>query len=370
VRHVPDGTLRRLTDEPLAVADRDAHHMSNCARCRARNAGISDNATFAAGVFPSHVSFSDADLAWARHQGRLSRADGNRTSVQPRRPHYWRLMGTSAGTGVTVAAAGAVLAGVAAAATLGTTVFAPTRVAPLAVSSADVRALAGMLGARSPAELMGFDRPSGSETLPFGTMHWTSNGDGRRVASLSAAESSTGLSVSLPSTLPHGIGSPNGFFVIPTLTATIDVGPDAGNGLAGSSLAATVGPGIGVTYSGDVAGTSFYPLGILTIARPVVTSSGATTSELEKFLLSQPGIPPDLTRELQLLGNLQTTLPVPTPRGTNSATIEIGGSPAVLLADKANDASAAIWEATNGEVHIVAGLLDEQDVRSVAEQVG
>ncbi|HTT92514.1 MAG TPA: hypothetical protein VMF65_23375 [Acidimicrobiales bacterium] len=368
--HVPDGTLRRLTDEPLAVADGEAQHVSSCARCRARNAEISSNASFAAGVFARPVSLSDGDLAWARHQGRLSRASENRTDVQARRPRYWRLMGTSAGTGATVALAGAVLAGVAAAATLSTTVFAPTKVAPVAVNSADIRAIAGVLGIDSPSELLGFARPSGSETLPFGTLHWTSSGDGRQVASLSEAEASTGLSVSLPSTLPDGISSPSRFLVVPTLTATIVLGPNAGHGLSGSSLVATLGPGIGVTYAGATAGTGIDPLAILTMARPVATSTGATTSQLEKFLLSQPGMPPGLAQELQVLGNLQTTLPVPAPRGANSATIQVGGSPAVLLTDKGNDAAAAIWEAANGEVHIVAGLLNGQDLRSVAEQVG
>ena len=115
---------------------------------------------------------------------------------------------------------------------------------------------------------------------------------------LGAAEASTGLSVVLPSTLPNGISAPNGYFVIPTLTATIVLGPSAGHGLSGSSLVATLGPGIGVTYAGTSGLGNIYPLGILTVARPLATSTGATTSELERFLLSQPGIPPDLAQEL------------------------------------------------------------------------
>jgi hypothetical protein len=132
---------------------------------------------------------------------------------------------------------------------------------------------------------------------------------------------------------------------------------------------ATLGPGVGVTYAGIGGIADIYPLGILTVARPVAASSGATTSELEKFLLSQPEIPADLAQELQLLGNLKTTLPVPTPRGATSTSIEISGSPAVLLSDKQDDASAAIWEGSAGQVHIVAGLLDKEDLRGVAEQI-
>ncbi len=369
MRHVPDGTLRRLADEPLAVADREARHMATCARCRARSDQICSNAALAEKVFSSHVAFSGTNLAWARHQGRFSVVTVEGATVHARRPRHWRLMGSSLGTGATLAATGVVLAGVAAAATLTTTVFAPTKVAPVAVSGADITALAGLLDVHSPSALIGFSAPSGSQTLPFGTLRWTSNGNSRRVASLGAAEKATGLKLSLPSTTPNGIGAPNGFFVVPKLTATIVLAASAGNGLSGSSLVATLGPGAGVTYAGTTGGLGIYPLGILTIARPVATSTGATTNQLEKFLLSQPGIPPDLARELGLLGNLKTTLPVPTPEGAKSSSINIGGSPAVLLTDKPNDASAAIWEAPSGEVHIVAGLLDGQDLRSVAEQV-
>jgi hypothetical protein len=369
VRHVPDGTLRRLADEPLAVADREARHMAACGRCRARNDRISSNAGFAGRIFSSHVTFSGTNLAWARHQGRVSGVSVDRPTVRAPRPRRWRVMGSSLGTGATLAATGAVLAGVAAAATLTTTVFAPTRVAPVAVSRADITALAGLLDLHSPSELVGLATPSGSETLPFGRLRWTSNGNSRRVASLGAAEGATGLTLSLPSTPPNGIRAPNGFFVVPKLTATIVLGAGAGNSLSGSSLVATLGPGVGVTYGGTTGGLGINPLGILTIARPLATSTGATTNQLEKFLLSQPGIPPDLAHELGLLGNLKTTLPVPTPQGAKSSSIKIAGSPAVLLADKSDDASAAIWEAPNGEVHIVAGLLDSQDLRSVAEQI-
>ncbi len=196
--HVPDGTLRRFRDEPFAVADREDHHIASCARCRARRDLIASDASAAEQLFSFRVTFSGTDLAWARHQGRLlSQGGGESNAVRAPKPRYWRLMGTSVGTGVAVAGAGAVLAGVAAAATL-TTIFAPTTVAPVPVSGADMRALAGLIGIQSPSELLGFSRPSGSQALPFGELRWTST-DGRRVTSLSEAEASTGLRVSLPS---------------------------------------------------------------------------------------------------------------------------------------------------------------------------
>ena len=181
MRHVPDGALRRITDEPLAVADRDVRHMTGCARCQARRGRVAGDATFAEDIFSPRPGFSAPIWHGPVIRGECPNATTDRPGVHAPRPRYWRLMGTSAGTGVGLAAAGAVLAGVAAAATLTTTVFAPARVAPLAVSKTDMRALAGLLDIQSPAELLGFSKPSGSETTPFGTVHWTSSGEGRRV---------------------------------------------------------------------------------------------------------------------------------------------------------------------------------------------
>ena len=49
--------LRRSMDEPLAVADREAHHMATCARCRARKDQISSDAAFAQRILSSRVLF-------------------------------------------------------------------------------------------------------------------------------------------------------------------------------------------------------------------------------------------------------------------------------------------------------------------------
>ncbi|MGA8295578.1 MAG: hypothetical protein WB770_00875, partial [Acidimicrobiales bacterium] len=112
------------------------------------------------------------------------------------------------------------------------------------------------------------------------------------------------------------------------------------------------------------------PLAILTAARPIATSTGATTSEIETFLLSRPGVPADLAAEIRLLGNLQSTLPIPTPPGANSESTEIDGSRAVVLVDNGNSASGAIWEDHSGVVHAVAGLLSKGDLLGVAQQIG
>ena len=84
-----------------------------------------------------------------------------------------------------------------------------------------------------------------------------------------------------------------------------------------------------MSYGGATArATGVGPLAILTVAQPIATSTGATTSQIENFLLSRPGVPADLAEEIRLLGNLQTTLPIPTPPGASSESVKIDGSPA------------------------------------------
>jgi hypothetical protein len=368
VRHVPDGTLRRLVDEPFAVADRDARHVEGCARCRARSQRFAEDAATVERFFEA-PALVETDARPARSRAARVSTPGDRMTLRAGPRRSWRLMGASLSTGVSVAAVGVVIAGVAAAATL-TTVFAPTQVAPVPVSQADVQSLTQLMGLNTTGSLGGFRSPSGSETLSFGTLSWTSSGSGAQAASLADAEATTGISVTLPSTLPDGVSGADRYAVMPKVTATIAFGASAGSSLSGSSLVVTLGPAIAVSYGGATTLDGIGPLGILTVAQPIATSTGATTSEIENFMLSQPGVPADLAEEIRLLGNLQTTLPIPTPSGVTSESTEIGGSPAVVLVDNSNAASGAIWEDHSGVVHAVAGLLDKEDLLSVAQQIG
>lgn len=312
---------------------------------------------------------ADIDAGLARSRASLIETPSGRRTwrVGPRRT--WRFMGASLSTGASLAAVGVVIVGVAAAATL-TTVFAPTQVAPVPVSQADVQEVTQLMGLNTTNFLGGFKSPSGSETLPFGTLSWTSSGGGAQVASLADAEVATGLSVTLPTTLPNGVSGVDRYAVMPKVTATIAFGASAGSGLSGSSLVVSLGPAVAVSYSGATTIDDIGPLAILTVAQPIATSTDATMSQIENFLLSQPGVPADFAEEIRLLENLHTTLPIPTPPGASSESTEIDGSPAVVLVDNSNAASGVIWEDHNGVVHAVAGLLDKEDVLSVAQQIG
>ena len=226
MRHVPDGTLRRLIDEPFAVADRDARHVEGCGRCRARSQRIAEDAATVERFFDVPVP-ADTDAGLARSRASLIERSSRRTTwrVGPRRS--WRFMGASLSTGASLAAVGVVIVGVAAAATL-TTVFAPTQVARVPVSQADVQELTQLMGLNTTTSFDGFRSPSGSETLPFGMLSWTSSGGAGQVASLADAEAATGLAVTLPTTLPNGVSGIDRYAVMPKVTATIAFGAERG----------------------------------------------------------------------------------------------------------------------------------------------
>jgi hypothetical protein len=107
---------------------------------------------------------------------------------------------------------------------------------------------------------------------------------------------------------------------------------------------------------------------IAEMQRPVATSTGATASQLEAFLLAQAHLPVGLAQEIRLLGT--SALPVPVPAGIAEQRVSVGGASAVLLADPSGAASGVIWEGADGVVHGVAGLLDQEDVLHVARQLG
>jgi hypothetical protein len=278
-------------------------------------------------------------------------------------------MGMSFGSAASIVATATVVAGVAAAASF-TTVFAPTKVAPVRVSAAEVESVANVIGIGDESTLGGFDRPSGTKTFAFGTVRWSSDGMAQTVDSIVAAETATGLSVSIPSKLPQGVGAPFAFLVVPKVSVSVTFGPQVG-AMDGKSLLITLGPAVAVEYEGGATGGyEISPLVTVTMARPVATSDGPSTTQLERLLFTEPGISPELARDMKLFGDLSTTLPVPAPPGTSSESIVIDGNPGVLLTTESGIASGAVWEDRSDVVHVVVGLLDQKDVLNVAQQIG
>ena len=379
MRHVRDGSLRRLLDEPVGVSDAETRHLRGCARCRRRSAAAAADAALAGSVLAPERRLgtvaaqlavpADIDESWSRLATRMRTEVAPRRAVPRRAPRRWRLAGSTLGGGTALAGAGVVLAGVAAAASLSTTVFAPTAVAPLPVTLGDMQPLAELLDVNAGSDLHQLRTASGSQDLAFGTLDWTSSGTPHEVDSVAAAAAASGLDVPLPATVPSGVGSLRAILVLPRVTATVLFDSRAGS-LAGSTLQATVGPAVVVSYGGSAGAASPTTLAVLTAAQPLATSSGASTTQLEDFLLAQPGVPAELATQLRLLGDLQSTLPVPALPGLVTESTTVGAARAVAMRDPSNAVSGVIWQDGSRTVHAVAGLLDEQDVLGVAGGLG
>ena len=266
--------------------------------------------------------------------------------------------------------AGLALTGVAAAATL-TTVFAPTHVQTVPVNSSDLRAIVSVLGAgTAPAQ----QAAAAGRRFAAAGVRLAPLDVGRpqpvRSARVGRASALTHLAFTAPATLPAGVGPISAIYMQPMATATVVISRNASPSVGGTSLAVTGGPAILVQYGGQAGGPGLTTLGILTMRRPVATSTGATITQLENFVLSRPGIPADLVRQIKLLGNLSTVLPVPVPPGATSEHVRVGGWPGVLITAASGAASAVIWENRDGVIHAVAGLLDRKDILDVARQLG
>lgn len=380
--HAPDGVLRRLHDEPFALPDATFDHITRCRRCSDRRDRIAAEAARVGRLLAAPQPVPDVDRAWADLQARLDMPEPEaaarhhrprliRPAVRPAVPDPGarrRVVRVSARTAAVAGGAALAMAGTAAAASW-TTIFAPTKVAPVPVTGADVQAVAGLMSFADTGGSGAFPTATGSVTLPFGLLRWTSSGPARQVGSLADARAAAGFPVTLPSRLPPGVGSPDRFVVQPQVRATITFDSAAGS-LAGTSAELTVGPGVFVAY-GSASGSADLPtLGVLSMPRPVATSSGASLAQIEKFLLSQPGIPPQLGTEIRLLGGSPSVLPVPTPAGVSSRSVKVGPWPGVAVTAGSGAASAVVWEDGAGMVHAVAGLVDEGGVLGVADQLG
>jgi hypothetical protein len=370
VRHIVDGVLRRLDDEPLAVPDRVTDHVAACERCSARRALIANDAERAARLLSAPQLVPDTDMAWARLQRELNRRPEERADRRLGRALVFRqaprFPAVSLRAGLAIGAVGIVVAGTAAAATL-TTIFAPTHVAPVSLSQSDLRAITAFTALGNNHVLGGFSTPSGSTTLRFGTIRWSSSGAAQSASSLAEAIAEAGFPVSRAAHLPAGVGAVQQFVVLPRVSATVTFNSTA-TGVAGSSVTLDAGPAVLVRYAGTN-GTGLPALGVVTMRRPTAVSTGATVSQIEAFLLTQPGISPELAEEIRLLGDLRTTLPVPVPPGASVRSVQVAGWPGVLLADASNAAAGVVWEDGRGMLHVVAGILDSQDVLNVADQL-
>ena len=366
MRHLSDGTLRRIYDEPLALTSVDQAHFDGCAKCKARFESIANSARATAGLLSVPGFTPEPAVALRSLQLRIRRDEVARPPrwyerwlgrTSPR----WRPLATPA---IAVVLAAALLSGVTATGVAQTIfrVFEPRTVAPVQVTSSDF--------------------PTTGVLLDYGDVKWLPGPPKlQQLSDATAAATQSGLPVLMPASLPKGVSGPASFGVMSHAAGSLTFDAErlrasaASKGVRvnpmpakinGSKLIVNGGPAL-VEVWGLSANTSEAQMPTLVIAQtkvPTVDSTGATAAELEAYLLSQPGVPPDIAAQIRALKDPSTTLPIPIPKGmATTEPVQVNGVQGLLI--KAVLGAGVVWQ-KNGVIYAVGGQLTPDQVLAIA----
>jgi hypothetical protein len=132
--------------------------------------------------------------------------------------------------------------------------------------------------------------------------------------------------------------------------------------LANASIRVTSGPGMVAEFK-RANGQIFT---IVELHGPIVSSTGASMAEIEKYLASLPGVPTDVSNQMQGLASPSTMFPVPVNARSNSAsTVYIGGAKALAAGDETGLGSGLLWQ-SHGIVYSISGTLKMSEATKLA----
>jgi hypothetical protein len=357
MRHLSDGRLRRLVDEPAGVSDADREHVSTCSDCLSRLAAVTEDAAAVSSALYVDVAV-DVDAGW-RVLSRSLAGERRTSTAEPVPARRWRATLTSpviAGVGVLAIVAGAGTA----AANDWLQIFQTEHIAPISVTTADL--------VRLPDLSAYGDLAVGAEPRV------------RQVADAAAAAAATGLEAPKVGALPQGVtGDPTfrvGNRVRATFTFSVEkaaqTAKDAGEqlpppppGLDGATFRLVAGPGLGMVWS-DARGVP-----ALVVARavaPSAYSSDVSFQTASDYLLSLPGLSDNLASQLRSLSDQGDTLPLPLPAGVRTGTADVAGSTATVFESTDGALAGVVW-VRDGIVTVVAGTVSDDEALSVAREL-
>jgi len=364
VAHLTDGTLRRMVDDPDARAGADAAHLDGCAECKTRLERVSDDARSIATL----LAVPDAHVDVARAFAQVSQAPGSQPALV--RLPVWR----SPVRPIRLALVAAVMV---AALSLVSFVWAglffkPSTVVAVPVTVADMQAL--------------------SQLANYGTVTWTQQPDLHVATSAADASAAAGgITPPVAHNVPSGISTTITYGAMSQAVATFTFSaakaqaaaaasgktlPALPAGIDGATLTVTVGPAVGEIY-GDMSqqssGSNNINLPQLVIAKsaaPTVTSTQVSAQTLENYILSLPGISPDLANAVRAVKDPSTTLLIPVPVQYASATqVDINGQNGVALGDNTGLGGGVVWVGKDGYVYVVAGSIKQGDAVNIARNL-
>ena len=321
----------------------------------------------------------NADDALARFQARIQ-SEGIAPVVSAARPRLnsrW-LQGLAAAAGVVIVASALTVSGVAGSILQ---IFEPKSVVAVPLSQGDLSYLSQACSGLNLQECMG----------AYGTFVWTVPPQPKEVSSRSQASAQAGFTVLAPSSVPSSVTGDPRYGVINRSTATFTFSADSTKQTAarqnrtapplpanidGSKLFITGGPAAVQIWGappGTAGASGSYPdvptLIVGQAKAPTISSDGVTVDELRAYLLSQPGISPQLAAAIRAIGDPSSTLPVPVPAELAiSHPVTVQGVQGLYVGDNTGIASAVIWQ-KDGMMFEVIGSFTESQALSIANSM-
>ena len=354
MRHPTEGVLRRLVDEPAGVADADRAHVAGCGTCLAGLEAARADARSAATALGSPGAV-DVDAGWARLTSAVP-AGRAPAPAAARRRRWAPVLRRPA-----VAALGAVVvlsgAGVAAANDW-LPMFRTEQVEPVLLAERDLVALPD-LSAFGDLEVIGEVEPS-------------------EVADAATAEERSGLALPEVGDLPVGVTGDPEYLVVEPVSAVFTFSADkaaqtaAGSGedlpvpppgLDGSRVRLQAGPAVAAVWT-QASGLPVFAVG--RAVAPTADSDGVPFETVRDYLLSLPGLSPEVAEQLRAFDADEATLPLPLPAEmVTSSTTEVAGAEATILESRDGTMAGVVW-VEDGVVTGVAGAVSTDEVLAVA----
>ncbi len=397
--HIADGTLRRLYDEPLALSSREREHYAACLRCQSRFALIAGRARETASTLARPTLHSDPSTALLRYRQHMAgqvagvgNAQGTRERIatmiqQTQRHRLIKPLGSLATAGALILALALTPVGSLAQEFL--TIFQPSQFAAVPVTTDELQGLPNLSN--------------------YGTMKAGSGPTMKAASTAAEAATASGLTVLTPGALPASVPSTISYRVTSGATASFTFSaqkaaataaatgkplPPMPTGLDGSTLSVTLGPAVLTTYglpagfnasettskareqgASAPAGSSSSLLGrlpVLAIGQtpaPRVTSTGASREQIEAYLLAQPGVSPQLASAIKVIGDPNSTLPIPIPINLASGhPVTVQGVQGLAIGDNTGMGSGVMWQ-KGGMIYVVAGTLPEDQIMAIAQSL-
>jgi hypothetical protein len=169
--------------------------------------------------------------------------------------------------------------------------------------------------------------------------------------------------------------------------------PAMPDGINGTTLSASAGPGVLTIYgapSGLTSDTAPAPdvpataetaaptkghggftipsLAIVQMTTPRVSSDGASVQAIQAYIASLPGVPADLAAQIAGITDLTNTLPVPVPTGQGSHQVDVNGAKGLFVGDSTGLGAGVIWQKDH-VLYAVVGTLTEDEVLGIARSL-